>query len=420
MINEDSVAAVDRSRWYGQFVKPLYGSYCFSRIPRLIESLFGLGGDGDIQSELIGPLTGRYQTVVLLFIDGYGWRFIQETLDRYRFLRRFADDGVITKLTSQFPSTTSVHVTTIHTGLDVGQSGIYEWFMYEPSLQEVITTLPFSHAGQLEAGTLAREGVQPETIFPTETLHQRLAGRGVRSRVWGSKEFTPSPVTTVIADGASIHPFETLREGLSQVVEALRSDEGPAYYYLYAGNIDAAGHKHGPNSPQWKQQADLTFHALDDVLMSALRGRDDTLLLVTADHGQIAGDAKKTILVNRLYPELGDWFQKTERGKPIVPSGSYRDMVLHVEDERLDDALYGLRDRLEGRARVVPVQELVDLDFFGTVTERFTSRIGNLIVLPLGEELVWWEGYGMPKFHGYHGGLAPEEMETELMGWAGQ
>lgn len=417
MINEPSVAAVGASRWKEQFVKPLYDSYCFSRIPVLIESLFGEESADSTGAELLGPLAGHYQKVILLFIDGYGWRYIQETLDHYPFLQRFASQGVVTKLTSQFPSTTSVHVTTIHTGLDVGQSGIYEWFMYEPSLDGIITTLPFSHAGQLEAGTLAREGVRPESIFPTETLHRRLAGRGIRSRVWGSKDFTPSPVTNVIAAGAEIHPFGTLREGLGQMAETLGHDEGPGYYYLYAGNIDAAGHKSGPGSREWNAEARETFRALEEVLIPALHGRSDILLLMTADHGQISGDPAKTILVNRLYPRLGAWFQTTQSGAAILPTGNFRDMVLHVREEYLEGACMELQDRLEGRAAVVPTAELMRLGFFGNVGKRLTRRIGNLMVLPFADHLVWWEGYSLPRFQGYHGGLSPEEMETELLAW---
>jgi hypothetical protein len=418
VINERSVAAVDASRWQGQFVKPLYGSYCFSRLPALIESLFEDTADRAIATELLGPLAGHYQKVILLFIDGYGWRFVRDTLEQYPFLHRFASGGVITKLTSQFPSTTAVHVTTIHTGLDVGQSGIYEWFMYEPSLERIIISLPFSRSGRLEPGNLVRDGVRPETIFPTETIHQRLASRGIRSRVWGSKDFTPSPVTNVIADGADILPFQDLTDGLSQMVEAIDNDIGPGYYYLYAGNIDAIGHKSGPSSSDWTREASRTFRALEEILLPALRNRSDTLLLMTADHGQIAGDLDRTIWLNRLWPDLGRWLRTAASGAPILPTGNYRDMVMHIQEKHLEEARAGLRDRLEGRAEVVLTAELMDLGFFGQVTERLSRRIGNLMVLPFGGQLVWWEGYGHPRFRGYHGGLSPEEMETALLAWS--
>lgn len=418
MINEGSVAAVDASRWQDQFVKPLYRSYCFSRIPSLIESLLASEADRSAAGELLGPLARQYQKVILLFVDGYGWRFLRETIGQYPFLNRFALDGMVTKLTSQFPSTTSVHVTTIHTGLDVGSSGIYEWFMWEPSLESIITTLPFSYAGQLEPGTLVKDGVHPETIFPTETLYRRLTARGVRSHIWGSKEFTPSPVTDAIAAGSETHPFGTLREGLQEVADAIGSDDDPGYYFLYAGNIDAAGHKSGPNSPEWATEATNTFEALEEILIPALRGRTDTILLMTADHGQIECDPEKTILVNRIYPELARWFQTTSNGTPILPTGNFRDMVLHVQPEHLEKAHEELQDRLSERALVVPVEELITQGFFADVTERLTHRIGNLMVLPYGNALVWWEGYSMPQFRGYHGGLSPQEMETELLSWS--
>jgi hypothetical protein len=67
---------------------------------------------------------------------------------------------------------------------------------------------------------------------------------------------------------------------------------------------------------------------------------------------------------------------------------------------------------------VVPVEDLIVQGFFGNATEQLRSRIGNLMVLPYGNGLVWWEGYSMPHFRGYHGGLAPEEMETEILAWS--
>jgi predicted AlkP superfamily pyrophosphatase or phosphodiesterase len=71
--------------------------------------------------------------VVLFFIDAFGWRFFEKFQDA-PFLKRMAKQGSIEKITSQFPSTTAAHVTTIHTGLPVGESGVYEWFYYEPHL----------------------------------------------------------------------------------------------------------------------------------------------------------------------------------------------------------------------------------------------------------------------------------------------
>src|SRR5579864_8156090 len=106
MINDASVRAVDAARWGTRFVKPLNDSYCFARIPELVEAL--LAGDGSsLTGQLLGPLAGTYKTVILCFIDAFGWRFLERYGERHPFLSRIMREGVVTKLTSQFPSTTA-------------------------------------------------------------------------------------------------------------------------------------------------------------------------------------------------------------------------------------------------------------------------------------------------------------------------
>ena len=99
---------------YSGFIKPRYGSGGFAGVPsRICETC----------------ASGEYDAVVLFLVDGFGWCFF-EKFQEMPFLRRLTTGGTLEKLTSQFPSTTAAHITTIHTGLPVGESGIYEWFYY--------------------------------------------------------------------------------------------------------------------------------------------------------------------------------------------------------------------------------------------------------------------------------------------------
>ena len=54
----------------------------------------------------------------------------------------------MSKLTALFPSTTSAHVACLHAGQLPAESGIYEWYQYEPAVGEMIAPLLSSRAGE--------------------------------------------------------------------------------------------------------------------------------------------------------------------------------------------------------------------------------------------------------------------------------
>ena len=195
MLNEASIEAVQRAQWNEHFIKPLYDTYCFSQLPGLVQSIFAADND-PIQQRLLGPLAGRYDKVVLFFIDAFGWRFFEKYADDYPFLRRILDEGYVTKLTSQFPSTTAAHVTAIHTGLPVDQSGVFEWYYYEPAAGRHDRAAALLVRGrQHEPGTLLGAGVKPQDIFPypIKTVYNRLGELGVRSSSTAMPLLRPRP-----------------------------------------------------------------------------------------------------------------------------------------------------------------------------------------------------------------------------------
>jgi len=419
MIGDASARAVGAARWRGPFIRPLYDSYCFTQIPRLVGSLLVPGADAAVQTLLLGRLAGAYETVILVWIDAFGWRFLEQYGEQYPFLRRLVREGVVTKLTSQFPSTTAAHSATIHTGLEVGQSGVYEWFYYEPLLDAMIAPLLFSFAGDRARNTLERTGVAPEQLYPRTTLYQALGRHGVRSFAFGSRDYTPSPFSRVVCDGAELVPFVTFHDALNRLAELALRERGPTYLFLYSGSVDLAGHRHGVNSAEFRGEIDTCFRLLESVLHTRLAGRlENALLLVTADHGQVEAHPAKTIYLNRLIPGIERWMETTGQGRPRVPAGSCRDMFLHIREERLEEARVRLQERLAGRAEVQLVRDLIAEGFFGSAppSRAFLSRVGNLVILPYEHQSVWWheEGRFAQAFYGHHGGLTPAEMETFL------
>lgn len=423
MLNQESLAAVAAARFGGSqdgaqpFVRPIYDGYGYARIPATVERLLTGAGLAPLPTAALAGIPLRQETVILLMIDGFGWRFFAPRLERYPFLRRFLEAGVVSQLTTMFPSTTAAHVTTLHTGLTPAASGVFEWFYYEPSLNRVIAPLLFSYAGDQTRETLAAAGVDPATIFPTSTLYQRLAEAGVASTVFQHSSYAGSSGTRMICDGATIVGYRTLPEALTILTERLAAQQGPAYYHLYVDSFDTICHFHSPDSPHADAEIDLILTALERFLHPALErlGRS-ALLLLTADHGHITIDPRTAHFVNRLLPELVAATPIGADGRPLAPGGSSRDLFLYVHEERLDAMQQALAQALEGRAEVHRTADLMAAGFFGPdPSPRLRARVGNLVALPYAGETVWWDDRRFSvRFRGSHGGLTPEEAITEL------
>lgn len=417
MLNTASIAAIENATWRGPFIKPQYESYCFSNLPALVQHALTGEGEMHIPADVLSALPHRHEAVVLFFIDGFGWRFIEPRLNRYPFLQHVLKEGVVSKLTSMFPSTTSAHTTTIHTGLPPAQSGVYEWHQYSEHLDRIITPLMFAYPRDKYRDTLLNEGLKVSDVFPARTIYQHLARAGVKSHVFITRDLAKSAPTRALSEGASILSFKTFPEVLVNLALQLRRRTHPTYYFVYFANIDTVCHDYGPNSPQVDAEIDAFLMMLERILLPAARDTN-VLLLITADHGQVEVDPKTTLYLNHLVPGFKRFLAVNRLGEMLVPAGSPRDFFLHIKPELLDEAQHAIERVVSGKALVVKTQELIDAGFFGPQPfDIFRKRVGNLVVLPVkGESTFFYERDVFEnRFYGHHGGLTREEMEIPLL-----
>lgn len=441
MLNRRSIEAVAAVAVSPHEVRPLYESYCFSRIPWTIEAaLTGEPNPRTLPSDTLGALADRPDTVVLLFVDAFGWRFFEEFAESTPALARFLRDGTVSKLTSVFPSTTSAHVACLHSGLTPAESGIYEWYQYEPAVGEMIAPLLSSRAGDKGRNGL---DLPPGTLFDGETLHERLAARGVRSISVTPAEFTPSPFNDAFTRGTVEVPWKGLARGLNALARAVASPAGPEprLIHYYYGGVDRIAHRSGPGSPELRETVRRFFAELERRFFRVLVGETEgasgsgqsepgaagsgsppgrkptgrTCVVLTADHGMMGHDPARTVYLNRVLPEVERWMERGPGGRPKVPAGSPRDFFLHLREDSFAEALGAIRDALADVAEVRPVRDLVAAGYFGDAppSRRFLDRVGNAVILPRPGRAVWWyeEGRFESRHPGDHGGLTPEEME---------
>ncbi len=128
----------------------------------------------------------------------------------------------------------------------------------------------------------------------------------------------------------------------------------------------SAGHRYGPESTQFAAAVDLCFTALEKILHARLSGSAErTLLLLVADHGQMAVDPATTIYLNQRFPVLSNLIKTNRNGKLLAPAGSCRDLFLHIHEEHLDEVQTYLREELAGHSAVYQVSDLIAEGFFG-------------------------------------------------------
>ena len=421
MLNTNSLNAVNGAKYSQRFIKPLYDLYCFSALPQTVEFLLTGEGRCALPGDCFGSLPTNYDKVILLFVDGFGWRFFQQFAETYPFLKTFLRHGVVSQMTSQFPSTTAAHVTCLHTGLPVGQSGVYEWNYYEPLVDEIITPLLFTYAGVKKRDSLRQSGIAAEAFFPPRTLYQKLKTQGVTSYVFQHESYTPSTFSDCVFKEATVRSFKRLPEALSNLVElATTPTLSKTYYLLYFDKIDAVCHTYGPQSGQFKEAVDSFLRVMEELLYKQLSGKaGQTLLILTADHGQVEVDPRRTFYLNKMNMHIEQFLQRNQVGKLLVPAGSARDMFLHVKEEYIDEVVVLLQQRLATIAEVYYTEQLIGQGFFGSSepSREFLARVGNVVILPYQHETVWWyeEGKFDMHFKGHHGGLTPEEMEIPLL-----
>ncbi len=418
------------------FVKPRYDSGGFASLPQRITDLFSHDEN--------------YEAVVLFLVDGFGWRSFERFQDA-PFLKKVTKLGKAEKLIAQFPSTTAAQLTTLHTGMPVGEHGVFEWIYYEPTLDAIIAPLLFSFGGTSQRDTLRQVGAKPRRLFPQNTLYQQLNKLGVASTIFQHREYTPSSFGDVIFSGAKATGYKTLPEALINLAEALAKPSSSArvpsgnrdylaetgttspragtgtthkeYFVLYNEKIDSLSHEYGPDSAQTSAEIRMFLTTMESIFLKALSGnRKKILFMLSADHGQVETDPQTTIYLNKdpRFEGIEKFLRTNRQGNLIVPAGSARDFFLYIRAGMVEEAQAFLSPRLDGRAEVRKVADLAAEGYFGPrCSLSFTARAGDLVILPYRYESVWWyeKNKYEQRYYGHHGGLTPQEMEIPLLTW---
>ena len=177
-------------------------------------------------------------------------------------------------------------------------------------------------------------------------------------------------------------PYHTLPQSFTNLRQRVLTTERPAYFFHYWGAIDTMGHEFGPDSAEFIAETESYLFCLERILLEPLAGKTrNTLLILTADHGQINTYPRNTIYLDReaRFRPLDRWLRTDRNGKFLAAAGSARDLFLYVKEDHLDKASQFLGEQLDGKAWVVKTSELIEQGYFGSApaAPAFLERVGK-------------------------------------------
>jgi hypothetical protein len=353
---------------------------------------------------------------VFVFFDAFGWESFERFRDSSPFLKALDRDGIVMQTTAQFPSTTAAHVTTAQSGQAAFEHQICGWEYYEPNVGRMIKPLPFSFCKHAQRDSLLQAGFSPEQVLPASILIPNLMRQGVSVRFHGPEAFYPSSFGKHYAPSEMIRGFPSFADGVDDVLKTLKSQPEKSYQMLYHDAYDVVCHLRGVGS----SEADAVAHAIltDLERLLAAKGLPRTLLILSADHGQISDRADGKIAINHVMPSLEGLLKRDRDGAPIYFSGGKRHLCLHPRTECEGFVVDELRGALAGAADVLTQQEMFQAGLLGPdkPPASYIERLGSVAVLPKPGYSVYWDkpAFGCGDLSS-HGGVSPQEMETPLI-----
>jgi hypothetical protein len=401
------------------FIYPQYDKNCISNIPNTILRLFNAENEktkSPMQDSLIMSMPERISKVILLVIDGFGFNQFLNHLHENRFLTNLTNRGEVYPLTSVFPSQTTNALTSLNTGLTPQEHGLFEYFVYLKNIG-LVNALRFERACSKRQNDLMDEGFDPRILLSKgETIHDKLKQEGVNTFTHINSSNAFNACSNLIFQGSKIIPAVKSSDLIVRLRKNIEENsDKSAYFFAHVDTLDTISHEYGPESYEYSAELSMITYLLKRELVQKLEPKiaKETLLLVTADHGGVKVDPKETTYLNCL-PKTILSLQVGKNRKPILPIGGPREVFLHIKEQKLIETKEWLLQKIGHKAQIIETEKAVKKGLFGLGVPNMEvfERIGNLMILPYGNETVWFDYSEDRKisFLGQHGGLSEQEM----------
>lgn len=397
---------------------PRYSSASIVHVPQLIQ--------GMLEKSSLGPLAdfipqefkdSKFSNIIHILIDGFGQKQWDDYKNTIRLMKAIESNGIVTAIDTVFPTSTPVALNSLYSnGQPPLQHGLIDWWMYDSDIDNIMITLPFCTMQDDRPGSL-KGTLPPKTLYNGTSIFEVLSSKGIDVKSFISDKYSRSVYSSTTLKGSKVIAHNSAVDMMSHLSAAIASANSPTYLYGYWGDVDETGHTFGPNSPEHATATHDFFSALTNFIknLDTVIAKK-TLLLISADHGQIDVDPVQTIYLNDFHG-FDNLLAVSDSGNTILPWGGAREIFIQASHP--NEAYEFLCSHLGNVADIVFTDDAIKLGLFGIsehMHPKFKSRTGNLIILPRGKQMIWYKHpYGETMVDkGQHGGLSHNELTIPL------
>lgn len=340
------------------------------------------------------------KNVILMVIDGLGYNFFKENVSNQLLI-----NGDLGAITSVFPSTTAVAITSILTGKSPHEHALTGWFVYLKELGSVSKILPL--APRYSDSLYFNNDEESNDVYGFDSLIDNFK---VDSHFIHLNKYQNDAYQKLLRGKSHFHGFDNISEMATQVNKVVSSTESSKkFIYAYWNGLDAISHTYGYNSPEACQHFTDIQEQIIEVAQTI--NTQDTALIVTADHGFINVPDDHKFRVKDI-PGLRECLVLPLMGEPRSP-------YCYLRSGKEKQFIETWEKYLSSYSQLFHIDELLEKQVFGLNDKhnKFSDRVGDYVIV-MNDSYVLIDNVLLEKemdLVGYHGGLTQNEMLVPLI-----
>ena len=337
----------------------------------------------------------EYKNVILLVLDGLG-EHILNNIDKSGFLKEHQIDCV----TSVYPSTTVAAMTTYYSGRPPYETGWIGWSQYFKEYGRAIDM--FSHNESYMREPLRNPMIDVfKTVVGYKSVYERIEETSENIKAY---EIQPDYAERRAKRSIKANNVDELIMNINDLCKL----PDRKFILAYSDNPDGVLHKYGTKSDEVKN---FVLETQEKIKEMCDKFDDDTILIISADHGHKDIEKAYTLLD---YPEIQECLMMPASLEARVLTFLVKEDMKDIFEQRFNKAF-------EEEFWLMTKDEFLNKYHFlgyGEKHYKIDDFIGNYIALSVGSSMIRLETFlaeGKPIKKSTHCGLSKDEMEVPVI-----